>query len=334
MDMLTHRESSLQLVCLKMVHELLSSQSEDELNRLIAVICSFITHPYVACRYQMLLILIAVFEAYQFKNDTATTFSIKTQTNGTLLKALLDEDQTIRLMAQNFWTEKANMPSNTIDRMVLILEKMYSPQTESEYLSYSTNLLLEKTSKSPDYNRLIYEQPLSQCIFKEYNLTADWRRRHEMMTPLFVETVNSMNNNMSSQEGGSNNFQQLALTQSLNPGNMYLRATVQQSLQFQPTQEQAGRSAYNWLTQSSVDTLQASISSSLSDTQSALLFSSSKRQFRSANNQADSSSLLNSDQDILKLRKRFMKDKTVAQNRFFARKQVLFTKFINLIRIL
>ena len=200
--MLTHRESSLQLVCLKMIHELLNNQTEDELNRLMPVICSFINHPYVACRYQMLLILIAIFDAYQFKNDSTTTFSIKTQTNETLLKALLDEDQTIRLMAQNFWTEKANMPSNTIDRMVLILEKMYSPQTENEYLSYSTNLLLEKTSKSPDYNRLIYEQPLSQCTFREYNLTADWRRRHEMMTPLFVETVNSMNENMGTQSAG------------------------------------------------------------------------------------------------------------------------------------
>ncbi len=37
-------------------------------------------------------------------------------------------------MAQNFWLEKSNMPSNTIDRMVLILESMYSPQTEKEYL--------------------------------------------------------------------------------------------------------------------------------------------------------------------------------------------------------
>jgi DNA-dependent protein kinase catalytic subunit len=325
MDMLTHRESSLQLVCLKMIHELLNNQTEDELNRLMPVICSFINHPYVACRYQMLLILIAIFDAYQFKNDSTTTFSIKTQTNETLLKALLDEDQTIRLMAQNFWTEKANMPSNTIDRMVLILEKMYSPQTENEYLSYSTNLLLEKTSKSPDYNRLIYEQPLSQCTFREYNLTADWRRRHEMMTPLFVETVNSMNENMGTQSaGGGSSYQQLALTQSANAGNMYLRATVQQSLQFQPTQEQAGRSAYNWLTQSSVDTLQASLSSSLSETQSALLFSSNNRRFGANKNQTDPSGLLNSDQDILKLRKRFMRDKTVAQNRFFARKQVTF----------
>lgn len=85
------------------------------------------------------------------------------------------------------------MPTSTIDRMVLILEKMYSPQTERDYLSYATNLLLERTSKSPDYNRLIYESPLSECTFRDYNLTADWKRRHEMMTPLFVDTLSSQN---------------------------------------------------------------------------------------------------------------------------------------------
>lgn len=88
------------------------------------------------------------------------------------------------------------MPASTIDRMCLILEKMYSPQTEAEYLSYATNLLLEKTSKSPDYNRLVYESPLSECTFREYNVSADWKRRHEIMTPLFVETINSIGSSL------------------------------------------------------------------------------------------------------------------------------------------
>jgi DNA-dependent protein kinase catalytic subunit len=108
-----------------------------------------------------------------------------------LLTTLLDEEPAIRLTAHNFWTSSANMPSSTIDRLVLILGSMYSSHTETEFLSYATNLLLERTSKSPDYNRLVYENPLSECVFREYNLTADWRRRHEMMTPLFVDTLAS-----------------------------------------------------------------------------------------------------------------------------------------------
>jgi len=223
-------------------------------------------------------------------------------------------------MAQNFWIEKANMPSSTIDRMVLILEKMYSPQTEKEYLSYSTNLLLEKTSKSPDYNRFIYENPLSECVFREYNLSADWRRRHEMMTPLFIETVNSFTD-MSFNDASGFGFNSSQV-------NNNLRATQQQSLQFQPTQE-IGKNLikmpYNWITQSSVDTLQSSLTNySYGESQSSLLFSHNKKP--SILNQGNSSDTNSSNdaKDILRLRRRFAKDKTTEQSRFFARKQVKF----------
>lgn len=193
MEMLTHRESALQLVCLKMINAVLDKQSEEELGRLMPVICSFVTHSHVACRYQMLVALITVYEMYSGRGVSPVMAGVQKLVQETLLLALLDPEPTIRVIAQNFWTEKANMPMSTIDRMVLILEKMYSPQTERDYLSYATNLLLEKTSKSPDYNRLVYENPLSECTFREYNLSADWKRRHEMMTPLFVDTINSLN---------------------------------------------------------------------------------------------------------------------------------------------
>lgn len=325
MEMLTHRQSSLQLVCLRMIYELLSKQSQDELNRLLPIVCSFIHHSDVRCRYQTLLILIAVFESYQFKfSDTLVNDNIKKLTNETLLRALLDPNQGIRVMAQNFWTEKANMPSSTVDRMILILEKMYSPQTELEYLSYATNLLLEKTSKSPDYNRLIYENPLSECTFREYNLTADWKRRHEMMTPLFMDTINSMN-------GSLDAFTATASGAAANAN--YLRATQQQSLQFQPTQQAdpaaAGRSGvYDWLTQSSMDTFQASLmSASISDTQSALLFNMNRKpavKGSSLGKTDNSSSNHESDLDIYRLRRRFVRDNKVAQSKYFARKQVRF----------
>lgn len=131
---------------------------------------------------------------------------------------------------------------------------MYSPHTEAEYLSYSTNLLLEKTSKSPDYNRFIYvtiamfekltrfnrilnyfelllkENPLSECQFREYNLSADWRRRHEIMTPMFVDTINSSLSDQSS----------FMFNDHSSIGNHGLRATQQQSLQFQATQDLVG----------------------------------------------------------------------------------------------
>ena len=70
-----------------------------------------------------------------------------------------------RLQVQNFWSSETRLPRGTLDRMVAMLEAMYSPVTEQQYLSYATNLLLEMTSKSPDYQKEIFEFPLSECKF-------------------------------------------------------------------------------------------------------------------------------------------------------------------------
>ena len=216
MEMLTHRDTPIQLICLKMVYETLDKLNDEDLNRLMPHLEKFINHSHLSCRYQFVLILISLYEIYQFKvKESDYRNLILDFCKENLLKALIDEESSIRVMAQNFWTEKADIPSNTIDRMLMIVKRLYSPKTESEYLSYSTNLLLEKTSKSPDYNRLIYENPLSECVFREYNLSADWRRRNEIMTPLFAETV-------------TNSFIESV---DFKPN---LRAT-QQTLQFEPT---------------------------------------------------------------------------------------------------
>ena len=67
---------------------------------------------------------------------------------------------------QNFWTDGSRLPVDTFDRMVAMLEAMYSPDTERDYLTYASNFLLEMTSKSPDYNRSMFEHPLSECTFR------------------------------------------------------------------------------------------------------------------------------------------------------------------------
>ena len=122
-----------------MIYELLYKQSEDELSSLMPLICGFKTSLNVSCRYQMLLILISVYDMIQIKSTASLNSNmnkIKNMTNDALLTSLLDEDPTIRLMAQNFWTEKARMPSSTIDRMVLILGKYDSEEHRNRFFIY------------------------------------------------------------------------------------------------------------------------------------------------------------------------------------------------------
>jgi len=70
------------------------------------------------------------------------------------------------LLVQNFWSAETRLPGHTVDRLVAMFEAMYSPSTEQYFLSYATNLVLEMTSKSPDYQREIFELPLEDCKFQ------------------------------------------------------------------------------------------------------------------------------------------------------------------------
>ena len=69
------------------------------------------------------------------------------------------------------------MASNTLGRLTQLLAVLYSTSTERHFLCNSTNLLLELTSRSPDYDRSIFDQPLSDCKFEVrtcVRLTGHW----------------------------------------------------------------------------------------------------------------------------------------------------------------
>ena len=71
-----------------------------------------------------------------------------------------------RLRVHNFWSHETRLPVGTLDRLLAVLQSTYSPDSELQFLSYASGFLLEMTSRSPDYNREMFEQPLSQCKFQ------------------------------------------------------------------------------------------------------------------------------------------------------------------------
>ena len=125
------------------------------------------------------------------ENEESETNEILQLTKESLLQGLSDTDLANRLTIQNFWSHETRLPTETIDRLVAMLEAMYSPQTENKYLSYATSLLLEMTSKSPDFNREMFEHPLSQCkfevnIFPSYILDLSIEETHFRTTSFII----------------------------------------------------------------------------------------------------------------------------------------------------
>lgn len=70
-----------------------------------------------------------------------------------------------RIFVQNFWSGSAVLSGGTLARLVGVLN-LYNCDTEHEYLSYATNLILEMTSRGVDFNKTIFDTPLSDCRYE------------------------------------------------------------------------------------------------------------------------------------------------------------------------
>ncbi|WAQ95922.1 PRKDC-like protein [Mya arenaria] len=143
---LTHRNEETQQVSLKIIKAILSKLKAVDLQGLMSAITAFSAHPSTGCRLTMYEILMWTYDNYRDENSPEAN-KIMLQTKESLLKGLGDEDLHCRLQVQNFWSSEDRLPVGTLDRLVAMLEAMYSPVTEQQYLSYATNLLLEMTSK-------------------------------------------------------------------------------------------------------------------------------------------------------------------------------------------
>ncbi|XP_033121520.1 DNA-dependent protein kinase catalytic subunit-like [Anneissia japonica] len=336
-DLLTHRDEAQQVAALKLVNGALKVLKAKELHCLLPSIVSFVSNPSAACREVMFDILMWIFDNYRDEAMLLTDEGAKEvleMARIALLQGLTDEEPALRLVIRNFWSHETRLPADTVDRMVAILQCMYCPITEAQFLSYATNLLLEMTSRSPDYKREIFETPLSECRFEDVVISHSWKQRHvALSTPLFVETQ------MSQSSTGSQSPPSL---QEQAGGNLRATQDAQQFVATQDVGATAGRkNAYNWLTGSQDTFADFSASSSLSS--SSMLFTLSEPsktrrygrktyapvgpgfgQARPRGTDApDAGGDVSSEKDkeILRLKRRFLKDKS-SQGVYFARQQI------------
>nr|QOY44576.1 DNA-dependent protein kinase catalytic subunit [Alvinella pompejana] len=326
-DILSQRNEANQHAALRLVKGLCNQLKPAEILYLLPVLTEFASHPSASCRAQMYNILMWIYDNYR-DDDGTDTEQIIQSVKETLLRGLSDKDIKNRVTLQNFWSHSTRLPDSTVDRLVALLETMYSPASEHQYLTYATNLLLEMTSRSPDYKRPIFEHPLSDCKFKDFHVRQSWRQRHSTMTPMFVDTQSTQTSSDGSSDGGSTSPIQLRATQDVQ--------------QFTATQGVGtSKGPYDWLTQSSIDTFADSDVNMSTETQSSLLFTigatSSKSapshrqrvqqrpgprfgkhslQQGKAGNRNDSDDGL----EILQLKRRFIKD-SGDRSAYFARRE-------------
>uniref|UniRef100_F6UGH4 DNA-dependent protein kinase catalytic subunit n=1 Tax=Xenopus tropicalis TaxID=8364 RepID=F6UGH4_XENTR len=263
-QIMNSRDDERQKVCLDIIYKILSKLKPAELHEFMSSIAAFNSHSFPVCRERMYEIFMWIYDNYRDQESQSDSKSVEvfSMAKEGLLQGLVDDNSELQLIVRNFWSDETRLPSNTTERMLAILSSLYSTKIEKHYLSLATNLLLEMTSKSPDYLRKMFEHPLSECKFQDYTIDSSWRLRSTVLTPMFVETQLSQSMQRSRMQG---------TMEADEPEGGQLRAT-QQHFQFTPTQNIGGRSSFNWLTGSSMDTLADYSVESPESLPSALLF--------------------------------------------------------------
>lgn len=80
------------------------------------------------------------------------------------------------------------------DRLLILLDQLYSPNIESHFLGNFVSILLESCCTALDFDQKIFQYPLHACEFEDYNLTASWRAKHTSTFPKFADTIVSQLN--------------------------------------------------------------------------------------------------------------------------------------------
>uniref|UniRef100_UPI00358ED0A1 DNA-dependent protein kinase catalytic subunit isoform X2 n=1 Tax=Myxine glutinosa TaxID=7769 RepID=UPI00358ED0A1 len=243
LSMLTHRDDNLQQACLKLVKGLLPNLNPGQLLPLFPCLTSFLTHHSSACRRRAYDCLMWLYDTFwEANDDTEVNESQRVflQARDGLLQAVADEDPILQQTVRSFWDSDARMPVGTQERSLTLLS-LHPRDIEQHFLPLGTGLLLGLAARSADFERPLFDQPISDNFFQEYEVNANWRYRSSMQTPHFVETQMSL--------AGQSVFQSGTMTVQR---SKRLQIT-QMPDSFSSAQATGSRGTYDWISGNTLD---------------------------------------------------------------------------------
>ena len=351
LDILIHKDFGIRCVALRLLFKLLSKLTHEQLYEIAQILS--IDGPNEC--------LIWTLEIYKWMYDYITNYfsqNFKTTIESVsekfyhhvreqLLQLLACKNEYIRVNCRNFWCDAKRLSLTSQNRLLALVDQFYSIKTENEYLNYCTNILLERATHNPDYQQLIFENPLDKCLFQEFPLACNWRQRHHTyMTPLF--TLQSQQTNVDSttninlmtlnpvqfmqtisEQTNTQSTEQQQQPQPTSSTPMILQTQeISGKQQFVPTQMLENTMNYNWLKQT--NTLDATntfalptLASQTKKTTSLIVDVEKKKPMTNIN--SIQTQQINAeediDDDIFRLKRRFLKDSGQLNAAYFAHRQ-------------
>ncbi|XP_066926586.1 DNA-dependent protein kinase catalytic subunit-like [Clytia hemisphaerica] len=310
--LLSHRDKEAQSETIRLIHGMLPNLTTDQLSEVLPLIANLQQNEYTSVRELTYDVFIWIYENCREDESRKSVLQLSKEV---LVLGINDSNTKLSLKVLNFWRDESNLPKETIERTIEVVRALYSSKTEREYLSYASNLIMQLTSLSPDYTLPLFPNGLdSDEHFRNFNVNFSWQRQQTAnMTPLFIATQRS-----TASQGS------YSLTQKSHGEFMGIRAT-QTTFDFTQTQQKDNQTgSLNWMNptvqvDSSLSTLsnarQSSPTSILSDT--PMVIDSIDGRPINARRRPSQSQNPDKAADILRLKRKFLKDQ-MTRNQHFA----------------
>ncbi|XP_054282242.1 DNA-dependent protein kinase catalytic subunit-like isoform X2 [Macrosteles quadrilineatus] len=221
-----------QVAALELIKELQPHLTPSQMKQLFPAVVSVRNHKRVETRNVVYEIVSWIYDNYRHMADEDAVAQVK-EAKLVLISGMVDPDQKLQKKYHTFWNSNDRLSSRGWGRLVDILRLLYSPSCEAAFLTISTTLLLDLCGQTDEYNRTIFDQPLSACKF-EYNVSGSFRTQHATFVPMFANTLASQINSLSL--GSFEINFQIRATQEPSPS---YSSTLQPSLPISSVQDQS-----------------------------------------------------------------------------------------------
>lgn len=183
--------ADVHIATLELIDRCLDNFSLTMLQSVLESVAKFTNSINMICRELMYNIFMKIHDKYNNSISNATVAMTKLCKH-VLIIGLVDKNTSIQEKLLNFWSSQ-KLPTKLHDRLSYVLDELYTPSTEQDYLGYSTYMLLDVLKNYEGFNQKLFEYPLHNCTFEEYKLYGHWRAQHASVAPLFADTLRSQN---------------------------------------------------------------------------------------------------------------------------------------------
>jgi hypothetical protein len=87
-----------------------------------------------------------------------------------LIRGLSDKSKKIRDTLVMFWSDPARLSLDAVERIKQLMSELHVKEEENIWLNNAVFLLMQISTQSSDYERKIFDLPLTDCKFAPLNI--------------------------------------------------------------------------------------------------------------------------------------------------------------------